>query len=398
MSTLLALTTAGLRAETFTTEGAVSRALRSNPDLAAARWTIEEARGRLIQSGRLTNPQLDTELKPNVRGREFFFSAGFMQKIPVTRRLHLERAISRAQLAQAEAEVLDAGRLLSADVRTQSVKLQALAGLKSLKESQRKNSAALGAEAGRVAQVGEGSALEAAQFDLEAQQLSLDLLQLDTERAALTGTLRPLLGLKGAGDLTITGELAAPAAPAGGAPALHQRADYQLAQAKEQAARTGIDLARAGKWDDASYGLAAEFVRSEDAPDGLGNDGFIGFKFSIPLPFWNKNEGRIHEAAAAAARAGKEREALAQRIRSEAAAAQTEMAVAARIIAQITDTLLPAAVKLEESFTRAKADGQAQPSDVLRAREKRLAFEAARLTALRDYHLARVRLLAAQGR
>ena len=398
LSILLALTTARLSAETFTTEGAVARALKSNPDLAAARWRIEEARGRIIQSGRLPNPELATELKPNVKGREFSFSAGFMQKYPLTNRLWLERAISEAGLRAAEAEVLNAGRLLTAEVRTNVIKLQALAGLKRMKETQRKNSAAIGEEASRVAKIGEGPALEAAQFELEAQQLSLDLLQLDSERAALAGTLRPLLGLKGGGDIVITGELPAPSGAGSGAPVLHQRADYQLAQAKEEAARTGIDLARAGKWDDATYGLAAEFQRSEDAPDGLGNDGFIGFKFSLPLPFWNKNEGRIHEASAAAARAGKEKEALALRIRAEAAAAQTEMAVAGRIVAQVAGTLLPKAVELEEKFAEARKQGQAQPADVLRAREKRLALEAARLNALRDYHLARVRLLAAQGR
>ena len=394
---ILAINATGLHAETLTIEGAVTRALRSNPDLAAARWSIEEARGRLIQSGRLPNPELESELKPNVRGREFLFSAGFMQKIPVTKRLHLERAISQAQLAQAEAEVLDAGRLVSAQVRTAAVKLLALQEQKALKEKQRANSLKLAEEAERNAQKAEGSTLEAAQFGLETQQLSLDLLQADSGRAALAGELRPLLGLGAAAGVEITGELPAPSAPAGGA-SPERRADYQAASAKESAARTGIDLARAGKWGDASYGLTAEFERSEDAPGGLENDGFLGFKFSIPLPLWNKNEGKIHEASAAAARAEQEKQALALRIRAETAAAQSEMAAAATIIEQTTGPLLKQALALEEQFVKAKAAGQATLTDVLRSREKRFALEAARLTALRDYHLARVRLLAAQGR
>ncbi len=393
----LAFAASGLRAETFTIEGAVTHALRSNPDLAAARWSIEEARGRLTQSGRLPNPELESELKPNVRGREFSFSAGFVQKIPVTKRLHLERAISQAQLAQAEAEVLDAGRLVSAQVRTAAVKLLALQEQKTLKEKQRANSLKLAEEADRNAKKAEGSALEAAQFGLEAQQLSLDLLQADSERAALAGELRPLLGLGAAAGVEITGELPAPTAAAGGASPEH-RADYAAAQAKESAARTGIDLARAGKWDDASYGLAAEFARSEDAPRGLENDGFIGLKFSIPLPFWNKNEGKIHEASSAAAKATQEKQALALRIRAEATAAQQEMAAAANIITQTSGPLLRQSLALEEQFMKAKAAGQATLTDVLRSREKRFALEAALLNALRDWHLARVRLLSAQGR
>jgi cobalt-zinc-cadmium efflux system outer membrane protein len=395
--TLLSCALSG-RAATFTVESAVNYALKNNRDLAAARYSIEQARGRLIHSGRLPNPELETELKPNVRGREFSLSAGFMQKYPLTNRLWLERAISQAELRAAEAEVLNEGRLLAGEVRIQAVKLQALAGMKTLKQQQRKNSTALGEEAARIAKEGEGSGLEAAQFELEAQQLSLDMLQLETEQTTIVGTLRPLLGLKATESVSISGELSAPSGGGNGVPSVEQRPDYRAARAKEEAARTGVELARKGKWEDASYGLSASFERTEDAPDGLGDDGFIGFKFSLPLPFWNKNEGKIHEAEATAARAAKEREALALQIRSQATAAQAEMAAAQRIIAQIAGTLLPKAVELEERITTARKEGQAQPVDVLRAREKRLALETARLNALRDYHLARARLLSAQGR
>jgi cobalt-zinc-cadmium efflux system outer membrane protein len=395
---MLALAVPGLRAETFTVEGAVARALRANPDLAAARWSIEEARGRLWQSGRLPNPELETELKPNVRGREFSFSAGFMQKYPLTKRLFIERVISEAGVKAAEAEVRNAERMLKAEVRTAAVKLQGLAGVRALKELQRKNSLSVAEVATRIAQVGEGSNLKAAQLELEAQQLSLDLLQVEAERVALIGTLRPLLGLKSGTAISISGDLPAPSGSGSGTPSVDQRPDYQLAGAKEEAARAGIDLARAGKWDDATYGLTAEFERMEDAPEGLENDGFIGFKFSLPLPFWNKNEGKVHEAAAAAAKAGREKEALALRIRAEATAARAEMAVAAKIIGETSGPLLNKARELEELNMSANKLGQASVTDVLRSRERRFALETARLNALRDYHLARVRLMAAQGR
>jgi outer membrane protein, heavy metal efflux system len=135
----------------------------------------------------------------------------------------------------------------------------------------------------------------------------------------------------------------------------------------------------------------------KDAPDGLRTAGFIGLKFRLPLPFWNKNEGKIHEAAAAAAKARSEREALALRIRAETSAAQAEMDAAAKIIDQTSGPLMKKAKELEEKYAEANKLGQAPLTDVLRSRERRFALEAARLDALRDYHLARVRLLAAQG-
>ena len=381
----------------FTIESAVAHALRRNPDLAAARWSIEEARGRLWHSGRPANPEIEAELKPNIRGREGSFAVGFMQKFPLTNRLHLERSISQAQFARAEAEVLNAERLLKAEVRTAAVKLLSLQGQKSLFEKQRKNSVELAETAARAAKTGEGSALEASQFELEASQRSLESLQTDAERASITGALRPLLGLTASQPLTIVGELPSPA-PQGKGASPERRADYQAALAKEEAARTGIDLARAGKWDDAKFGLSAEVERMEDAPEGRSTDGFIGFKFSLPLPFWNKNEGKIYEAGAAAARAKQESEALAQRIRADAAAAYAEMTAAAKIVEQTSGPLLQKALELEERHTAANKVAQATISDVLRSRERRFALEAARLNALRDYHLARVRLMAAQGR
>ena len=392
----LALCASTLRAESFTIEGAVARALKSNPDLAAARWSIEEARGRLYQSGLPSNPELETELKPNLAGREGAFSIGFVQKFPMTNRLHLERAISQAELSAAAAEVGNAERLLRASVRSAAVKLLALDAQRTLNEKQRRNSQELADAAARTAKAGEGSPLDSAHFELEVQQLSLELLQAESERAALTSELQQLLGTARGQTVTIAGALGA---PSGGASGVNpqQRADYQAAQAKAEAARAGVELARTGKRADASVGLTYEREHSEDAGYGMRRENFIGLKFSLPLPLWNKQKGKVTEASAAALRAGKETEALALRIQAEADAARATMKAAADIVTQTGGPLLRKAVELEERHLAASKLGQSPMTDVLRSRERRFSLEAARINALRDYHLARVRLLAAQG-
>jgi outer membrane protein TolC len=386
-----------LAARTFTIEGAVERARAANPDLAAARLGIEQARARVMQSGRQANPELEVEVKPNLAGREFTFSAGFVQRFPLTKKLWHERAVSEAELRAAEAEVRNAARLLAAEVRTASVKLLALKAQQALLEKQRANSQELASAAAKTAEAGEGSTLDSAHFDLEAQQFSLELMQLETGRAALTGELHALLALPPEEPLFIPGELAEPTAASGSAnPA--QRPDYQAAQAKEDAARAGIDFAKAGKWDDATYGLAYERSHIDDAGEGMERDNSIGFKFSLPLPLRNKNEGKVAEANATAARAQQEREALAARIRAEAATAAAEMAIAEKIHAQTHGGLLQKAIELEERHLAASKLGQVPMTDVLRARERRFELEKTHLNAVRDWHLARIRLLAAQGR
>src|SRR6187455_2840755 len=68
-------------------DGAADYALKHNPTLAAARWRIDEARGRWQQSGRLQNPELEFEYARMTRGQEDNFGASFMQRFPLTSRL-----------------------------------------------------------------------------------------------------------------------------------------------------------------------------------------------------------------------------------------------------------------------------------------------------------------------
>jgi outer membrane protein, heavy metal efflux system len=389
-----------VHAERFTLATAVTHALEHNPELAAARLSIEAARGRLLQSGRLPNPELGSEWRPNVRGREFSFGLGVVQPFPLTNRLRLEKSVSHAELEAAEAEVRAAERSLATAVRTLGVKLLSLQESRALKEKQIANSKELAGTAAQIAAKGEGSALEATLFELEAQQLSLDVLQLEIERAALVGEARPLLGVSESDAVEFIGSLPPVAVPRSASPDLGSRPDYQAAQARIEAARQGISLARANKWEDAGVGLGAEVERTEDAPEGLETDGIIGLKFSLPLPLWNKNEGRIKEAEAGFQRSAKEAEALASRVRAEASAALSEMTAARRLIDETTRVLLPKAREFEQKTATFYKQGQPGTllADVLRSREKRLAIEQARLDALRSFHLARIRLDAAMGR
>lgn len=127
------------------------------------------------------------------------------------------------------------------------------------------------------------------------------------------------------------------------------------------------------------------------------NDNFVGLRISLPLPFWNRNQGRIQESAATVQRAERESEALAVRIHSEVEAAQRQMATTARLDMEVSGTLLPNAAKLEERLETLRSEGQATLTEVLRARERRFRMESIRLDARRDFHRARVRLEAATG-
>ena len=389
-----------IRAEGITAEAAVTYALRHNPELEAARQGIEQARGRLAQSGRRAAPELEAEFRPNLAdSSEFGVGLGIMQKFPLTSRLLLEKKLSHSEVTVAELEVRDAERRLGVNVRLLAVKLLALNDERELKRGR----LLLGREwlvvARKNAAAGEGSSLEADQLELEAGQVEVELLQLDAEEVALVGALRPLLGWPVGAALELAGTLDPPSpVDSAGLPDVTIRSDYLAGQARLESARRELDLQKASQWDDVSAGLAYERDHAYDAGAGLQRDQFLGIKLTVPLPLRSAARGRVQEAVATIRRRELEAAALAASIQADAATARAEMTAATIQYARISSTLLPQARQIEEKFFAAYQSGQAPLTNSLRSREQRLSLESAQLAAQRNYHLARIQFEAAMGR
>lgn len=394
---LLFFLPASLAAESFTVESAVARALAHNPGLAAARFTLVEAQGRLDQAGRLTNPDLTSEFKPNLQGQQGVLRVGLAQPFPLTSRLRLERSVSQRQLAAAQAEVRDAERRLAAEVSLAVVDAAALEARSALVNRQSETLRSWSDQIARSTAVGEMPGWERDQLTLELGQLRLTQKRLEGEVVAALNRLRWLLALPDEAPLTVEVPLAPPGADPPAEVILAQRGDYQSAQERTAAAEEATALARARRWEDLGVGLFGEWERRQDAPGGMVRDEYVGVQVSLPLPFWNRQEGRIREAKAAAQREAVSAQALAAQIRLEAATSHQAMNAAAGLEAEISGELLPAALRLEEQLTRFRAEGQDVFTPLLRAREKRFELESAHLEALRDYHFARIRWQAATG-
>ena len=127
------------------------------------------------------------------------------------------------------------------------------------------------------------------------------------------------------------------------------------------------------------------------------NEAIVGVRFKIPLPLWNKNEGNIEAAEAVARRREQEAAALRQGILLEAEAARAEMHEWAKLAGEIGGGLLPQAAEQADLAEQAWHSGQSDLLTVLRSREQRLKLAAARLDALMNFHLARVRYQSAVG-
>ncbi len=377
--------------------GVGDRVRAQNPDLAAARLRIQEALGRMNQSGRLANPEFETLIEHNPRFNQGKIEMGITQRFPITNRLQLEKDVSLTELKSAEAEIRDVERQLTGDARSIVVKLLAARERRTLLLKQTAIANEFSTSLAEIAAVGEGSPLDAGQAKLEAASIAMESRQLDAMEASLVGELKPLLGMRPGEAVVVSGSLAAPTLP-GTAVDPSLRPDFQAAKLDAQAAAQGVALEQSRRYEDWEGGVFTGVERSEDAPEGFGNDAIIGVQMKIPLPLWNKNEGAIQEAEARKTRKELEASALARGIRLEAEGALGEMREWAQMIREINDTLLPLADEQTSFAETTFRSGQGEIETVLRSREKRLQLALARLDAVREFHLARVRHETATGK
>jgi len=372
------------------------RVRQNNPSLKAARLAVDEARGRQLGAGRLANPTVGGEFQNESKVSPGSFGLSIDQAFPITKRPSLEKKLS-AQLVEAAAlEVRDAERKLIAEAQVLAVQLLAVKQQQTLRQQQIALAGKLSEFASGRAKVGEISALDAAQIQVDGQRLQLESRRLDTEGVGFLGGLKPLLGVPPGDLLEITGEPPELKVPEGLA-AWQQRADYQLAQKKAEASGTEVDIAKAKRYGDMSAGLftAREWQKVDSSREGTG---YVGLRLSIPWPLWNRNEGEIAEKTASGKRARLEAEAMAAQIAGEVDAARREMASHAALLRESKDKLLPLVIDHATKLEKAYQSGQADLISLQRARDQRLQLEATAIDALRDFHLARIRYEAAIGK
>ena len=370
--------------------------VRENPELTAARFMIEEAKGRQLGSGRLMNPEIEAGATRMMEGREGGFNIGLMQRFPVTSRLRLEKGVTSAQVAAAAAEVADMTRKLIAEAEMMAVKILAMRAEAAVQEAQATLAEKL-AEITNARAAANESAIDAGQMRLEAGLQRNAIRKTLAEIAVMTEALKPMLGLAANATFKIEGELPAALSPSFAVPN-DGRPDIRAALHRVEAAGQSMDLAKARKWDDVAAGVMVENSRRMDEPMGLRNETMIGVKISIPLPFWNKNEGEIAETTAMRSRAEAEVQVLRLKASGEVSAAKREMELLLPFLTESTAQLLPQARQQIELVRESYINNKASVQDILKARDQLQMVEMERVKALRDFHLARVRWKAALGR
>ncbi len=373
------------------------RVAANNPQLRAARYRIHEAQGQVVQSGRLSNPELELDLSKNVRSSEGGLEVTFAQRFPITNRLSLEKRISNQQLSIAKEEVYVAQKALTSQAQELAVEV-----LHNRQRAQHlKKQCALLDEFAQfidgAAQRGELSSLDANQTKVESATLKSELSRIETLDEILLNKLKAYIGLHPSRPLKLSGDLPNASIPTSNL-ALNNRPEYRAKLLEIELAKDNIALQKANRYEDIEGRLFTSLDREEDAPNSLENEGTIGAGISIPLQFYNKNEGNIQSARAQASRVTAEKTALALEIQQQVATERAEMKSWLAQTSKLTKSLIPLADNNAEQLEKAYRNGQAPFTSVLKARSQQLELQSQNVDNLEAFHKARVRYYAAIGR
>jgi cobalt-zinc-cadmium efflux system outer membrane protein len=384
-------------------EGAVQAALMGNRDLAAARFAVKKAEGRLRQAGLLPNPEIEfngfSDFITSGDG-EGEFIIGLHQVLPLTARLPLAREVSRVGVAEALREVRNHERLLIARVQELYVRTQAARRRSVAAGEAREDAAASSGLAATRLTAGQGTLAESALARVDEQRWGTVATSAATEAETLLLDLKTAAGMPAGAPLALTQTLESAVddlrARAGLSRATY-RPDVELALLGMDRGGAETRLAQASAWEGIRVGVEYMQDRGVDAPGGIDTGHFLGVKVSLPLPVWDRKTGEIDVARAT-------EEERTARVRALELEVGNDISAASRRVSLLEDQwrrygrdTQPVIDDASREMVQGFEQGRVEARDLLlvRAQSTTLQVEATRI--IEDLALALIDLEAAGG-
>lgn len=331
-----------------------------SPDLPKAAADIEIQRGRAWQAGLYRNPELQGG-SPQLGGRDSQYYSMLTQEIVTGRKLQLDRAAICREVTQAELLFLRTRFDLLTQVRqsfyTTLAAQQRHDALTTLLKVVKRT-----AEAGKdLEKVGENARVDTLLLELELERAEFGL---ENAASSLQAAQRQLAATLGDPDLVIDrvdGDLAAslPDYP------------YDLTQA---GLLTRNALVQAAEVEIERQQILVRRARVEPIPNVTVGGGYMYqvqdpnnmamLNISLPIPFWNKNQGAVHAAQASVGRATQASRKTQLDLTKQLAAATGRFDIARQQASRYEKSILP---KARESVKIAQTGFDQGQFDLLRA-------------------------------
>jgi outer membrane protein, heavy metal efflux system len=386
-------------------------ALAQNKGLQAAREQLRQAEGRLKQAVLRPNPSLDLSTATDVffaNEGENGFAVSVSQPFELGGKRPKRIRVAEAEVELAKAEIAEAERQLIGQLRTAYLRSAETAARLNYFERNR----GLNQQMAQVMIVrlssGDASRLESHLLQAENNRIEAQRLSAENQ------LIQEMLDLRKLAGISLTEPWSLQSLPATVASshqteadlieaAFRNRPDLRAARIRETVANAGVVLARAqvaptivGSVRYAREPNVSRFATATQ-PRAFEKESVLGFGVSIPLPFWNREQGNIQEATSKVSQATAEREALENTIRIEVTAASRRYESAVRSLELIRSGVVG---ETEAGFSITQLAyrlGDAKLSDVIFQQRSLIDAQLAELAAQAELAMAQANLDLALG-
>lgn len=365
-----------VQAQTLTLDSALQTAFANNPDLAAAQWEIDIARGGRQQAGLIPNPVVSLDAEDTRRDtRTTTLKLSQTLELGGKRGARIDVA-TRAQDAAA----------LTLEQRRNGLRAEVIDSYYSALRAQERldlaqRSLAL-AERGLVVANGRVTAGKSSPVEATRAQVQLSEIRLELNRAevGLTDAYRRLAASTGSAAIDFQA-VAAPAQVVPQLPAsaqllarLEQTTELRLAELQILQSEASVGLEKAQRIPDLDLSIGSQYDASVRERVNL-----IGV--SMPIPLFNRNQGNVLAASRRADQARDLRNATELRLRTETRQALDLWQTANTEVRAFNQQILPAAQSAVDSATRGFEMGKFNFLDVLDAQRTLIAARTQYLAA-----------------
>nr|WP_057925788.1 TolC family protein [Burkholderia ambifaria] len=370
----------------LTLSDALAAAARNNPALRGARADLDASAGALMQAGARPNPEVS------------FLQEGFSRAERTSIAL-INQTIELGGKRRARLDVASYGREAanaSLDEQGAAVRADVIAAFYGLLAAQRQlqvteESAAIAARsadlAGRRAQAGKVSPVEATKAQVAAAGVQIEVVTALGRADVAREKLNAAMGEAGSDRRVALGDLETVPAVEPLSTLAAQLDDAPLARAARAEmlrANAAVSLERARRIPDVTVGAGVKRVTTGGVPD---NQAVVGV--SIPIPLFDTNKGTLLEAAHKAERANADLERERTRLRLALTQAYADFDAAAQEARRLKTDILPGARLALDAMSRGYELGKFSFLDVLDAQRTLFQGQSQYVRALADAHAAR---------
>ncbi len=377
--------------ESITLARALALTLERSPQLAAFSWDIRAAEARILQAKLVPNPEISwdgedftragvqsaTESMQNTLVLSQLIELGGKRGSRV-REARLDRRAAEWDYQVKRLDVLKATSLAFIDVLSGQRKVSLAEENVQLAERE------IPVTQKRV-EAGQASSVELIRTNTEVAKARIELTEATHDLEAARVNLAAQWGAKKATFARVSGNLEQ-LRPIPSLESLKAKlqANPELAKwaTERQKREATLNLARAEAKPDLTVNAGPRLLGANHA------DMSVVAGFSIPLPLWNQNQGKIAEAEANVAKTSDERATAEAEAYAELNEAYQTLQRAAEEVRILRDTVLPGAKSVVEQTTEGYATGRFSQLDVLDAQKSYIETRTQYVRALSDFQKA----------